>query len=187
MGESNKGGDGKRADKVAISVSQESGCHSNLFSEECSQSFVDSCFTISPKIIKYVFLIFMSSRLQSVSEKRKLSLSLLLQRSCLGGKYRKSVWVKVVGSVDLAKDPGKDDFREHFHCDPDCTGLHATSYVRLLYMCLCWHFSSLPFSSQQHGATESCNQELDDCFCYLYCKYYLILVFVPGWKDTLRL
>ena len=85
-----------------ISVSQESGC-SNLFPEECSQSFVDS-WTTSPKILKHFFKLTCKETMEAARasvQRRKLSLS-LLQRSCLGGKYRKSVGVKVVGSVDLA-------------------------------------------------------------------------------------
>ena len=145
MGECDKGDrDGKSADKVAISVSQESGCF-------FGRNVLNPSLTAGqypPKTLKHFSnwceeTMKLESARVGVCERENFPFLCCMQRSCLGGKYGKSVGVKVVGSpVDLA-NPVKDDFQEHFHCDPNCIRLHATSSE--IIMCACWNVLSQYF------------------------------------------
>ena len=137
MGECDKGDrDGKSADKVAISVSQESGC---FFGRNVlNPSLTAGQYPPKPSNISQIDAkkLWSYAARVSVCESENFPFLRCMQLSCLGGKYGKSVGVKVVGTpVDLA-NPVKDDFHKHFHCDPNCTRLHATSCE--IIMCACW-------------------------------------------------
>ena len=137
---------------------------SNLFREECYQSFTDS-WTISPQNAENISQIdakklWSYAARVSVCESENFPFLRCMQLSCLGGKYGKSVGVKVVGSpVDLASSiqrrlPWTLSLWPKLHSA-------SRNLFRDYYVCLLECFVTF-FSSWQHWQkkAESCNQTL---------------------------